>query len=428
MKLINTPSFKYFFSLACIFIASIVVAKEYSPEMVPNPNIKDRRVYVSDPENLVGNGAKASVNQTLWNLRKTTDAEVAIVVVPNTGEYTREEFATKLFDDWKLGKADKDNGVLILIATDQKEVWIATGYGMEGILPDITVSKIINRSIIPYMKKGDLNGAVMAVADDVSNILKDPSVAEELKSNNKEIWEQNPETDITGSDILTFTLIVIGLMALVAYVMYFKDLSRLKRRSRYDQARAWHDDLSLYLVLAFLSAGLGYFAYRGARRRYHKLRNEPMPCPSCKGKMHKLSEEADNEWLSPSQDFEEKINSVDYDVWVCDTCGTVERYAFPNKKSIYTECPHCHTRAMALIKDHTLVPPTTLSAGVGEKIYDCKYCHNLTRKRYTIPKRQNHAAAAAGAGALLGGGRSGGGFGGGFGGGRTGGGGAGGRW
>ena len=78
------------------------------------------------------------------------------------------------------------------------------------------------------------------------------------------------------------------------------------------------------------------------------------------------------------------------------------------------------------------MPATTRRAGIGEKVYDCKYCHNQTRKRYNIPKKDDGTATAAAlaAGAILGSGRgpSGGGFGGGFGGGRTGGGGGGGRW
>lgn len=84
---------------------------------------------------------------------------------------------------------------------------------------------------------------------------------------------------------------------------------------------------------------------------------------------------------------------------------------------------------MTQIIDHTVIPATTMKNGIGEKIYDCKYCHNQTRKRYTIPKKEDGRAAALAAGAILGSGRGGGGgFGGGFGGGRAGGGGGGGRW
>lgn len=405
-------------------------AKDYTPEDIENPNLRDRRVYVADPADLVSNGAKSQANATLWKLRQKTGAEVVMVVVPNTGDYTREEFATKIFDNWKIGKSDKDNGVLILIVPDQRQAWIATGYGVEGIIPDISATKIVNRSIVPYMKNGDLDGAVMAVSADVYNILSNPEAAEELKSKKKEAWDEMPESDISAEDVVAFLLIIIFGMFFFSIGKYIYDSNRFKRYDRYTQARLWHDNRSTYLILTASSFGLGFLTYWLSQRKYKKLRNNPYPCPACKGTMHKLNEEEDNNLLSPSQDLEEKLNSVDYDVWVCGDCGTVERYAFPNKDSIYQECPVCHTKAMYMAQDHVILAPTTRKPGIGERVYDCKYCHNQTRKRYTIPKKEDVATAALVAGSVLGSGRGGGGgsFGGGFGGGRTGGGGGGGSW
>lgn len=418
----------HFLSLIILLLAA-GTPSEYRPDDIQNPNIRDRRVYVSDPADLVGNKAESEANAVLWKLRQNTGAEVALVVVPNTGGYTREEFATRLFDKWKLGKSDKDNGVLILIVPDQREAWIATGYGVEGVLPDISAAKVINRSVVPYMKEGDLDAAVVAVTKDVANILSDPQAAEELKSSKQDVWNEMPESDITTEEMITFVIVVICLVACVAYFWYFSNKRKFKKLDRYTQARAWAEDQTYFLLLAILSLGLGLIPYILVRKKYHKLRNAPMQCPACRANMNKLNEEEDNNLLSPSQDLEEKINSVDYDVWVCPDCGTVEKYAFPNKHSIYEECPHCHTKAMYLVRDHTVMAPTVRSSGIGERIYDCKYCHNQTRKRYTIPKREDGRAAALAAGAILGSGRStGGGFGGGFGGGRTGGGGGGGRW
>ena len=87
---------------------------------------------------------------------------------------------------------------------------------------------------------------------------------------------------------------------------------------------------------------------------------------------------------------------------------------------------------MCLVRDHTVRPATTRSAGEGEKVYECQFCHQQNRKRYVIPKKDDGTGAALAAGAILGsmgrGGGGGGGFGGGFGGGSTGGGGASGGW
>ncbi|MCH5227786.1 MAG: TPM domain-containing protein [Muribaculaceae bacterium] len=414
-----------------LFISVFTFGRDYSPEDITNPNIRDRRVYVADPANLVSPQAKAEANAILWNLRQKTGAEVVTVVVPNTGEYSREEFAVKLFDQWKVGKSDKDNGVIILIVPDQREAWIATGYGVEGIIPDISASRIINRSVVPHMKQNDLDGAVVAVSADVANVLSNPEAAEELKSQEKEAWEKAPETDLTEEDFIGFVITIVVVLFLISCFKLAYDSHQYKHLDRYSQARKWYESRTTYLLLAVFSLGLGLIPYWIYRRKYNKARNKPLVCPACKGKMHKLNEEEDNNLLSPSQDLEEKLNSVDYDVWVCDDCGTVERYAFPNKFTHYEECPHCHTVAMSMVKDHVVLPPTTRRTGIGERVYECKYCHNNTGKRYTIPKRSDGTAAALAAGAILGsGGRGGGGggFGGGFGGGMTGGGGGGGRW
>lgn len=414
--------------LLAYFSILVNLAVNYSPAELANPNIADRRVYVSDPADLVGAGAESRANSILWNLRQKTGAEVVLVVVPNTGDYTREEYATRLFENWGIGKSDKDNGVLILIAPEQRQAWIATGYGVEGIIPDISASKIINRSVVPYMKENNLDGAVMAVVADVANVLSDPEAAAELKSKKKDAWNEMPESDITEDDFMMFTITVVLTLFIIAMFKYFYDSHKLKKLDRYSQAKEWHNGRTTYILLAVFSLGLGLLPYFLSRHKYKSARNKPMQCPACRGKMKKLNEEEDNNLLSPSQDLEEKLNSVDYDVWVCEDCGTVERYAFPNKYSKYEECPHCHTKAMYLAKDHTVVPPTVRLSGIGERIYECKYCHNQTRKRYTIPKKEDGRGAALAAGAILGSGRGGGGFGGGFGGGHTGGGGGGGSW
>lgn len=412
-------------SLVCIQ----VYATEYSPDDIENPNIANRSQYVADPAGLVSQLAKNQANATLWNIRQKTGAEVVMVVVPNTGDYTEEDFATEIFEKWGVGKSDKDNGVLVLIVPDQRSARIATGYGVEGIIPDISANKIISRSIKPYMQNGDLDGAVVAVSSDLATVLTDPDAAAELKSSKGEAWEQAPQSDITTDDILGLAGIVVGFAFLFSIGKYIYDSRRLGKRDRYEMASGWHREQSTYLFLAIASLGLGLIPLWLAKRKYKRARNTPYKCPGCKNRMmHKLNEEEDNKYLSPSQDFEEKLNTVDYDVWVCDNCNTIERFAFPTSQMKYSKCPNCGTVAYCLVSDKTIVPPTQYSTGTGERTYQCKYCGNNRKDRYTIPRRAHVGAVAAGAALGSRGGFGGGGFGGGFGGGHTGGGGATGRW
>lgn len=420
--------------LTLVLMAFQAMARDYAPADIPNPNKADRRVYVADPENKLSQSAKARVNQLAGALRQSTTGEVAVAVVPSIGDYDIADFGEKLFESWGLGKSDKDNGVLILIALDQRKARIQTGYGVEGVLPDISAKKIIDRSIIPNMREGNLDGAVVTAMEDVSNVLTDPEAAEELRSSEKDAW-YTTEGGISGDDIRTFVNWLVGILFLFACSMFIYDLFNSRGKDRYRKALIWHNHRTAYWILAAGTLGLGLIPAGLAEWMRWRARNKPMKCPTCGAKMRKLNEEEDNELLSPSQDLEEKLNTVDYDVWVCPDCGTVERYPFRTKQMKYTECPNCHTVAMCEVRDHTLVPATVRSQGTGEKIYECQFCHHQNRRRYVIPKKPDPAAAAVAAGAILGSGRGGGsgfggggGFGGGFGGGHTGGGGASGGW
>ena len=113
------------------------LAKDYTPDEIVNPNIADRRVYVADPGNLVSSSVNAKVNDELYSLRRATGAEVVVAVVTSIGDMPIEDFSERLFARWGIGKSDKDNGVLILIAPEQRRARITTGYGVECVLHDI---------------------------------------------------------------------------------------------------------------------------------------------------------------------------------------------------------------------------------------------------------------------------------------------------
>lgn len=83
--------------------------------------------------------------------------------------------------------------------------------------------------------------------------------------------------------------------------------------------------------------------------------------------MRKLDEEEDNRYLTPQENTEERLNSVDYDVWLCDHCGNTLVYPYENQFTQYQKCPYCHSRAYSFEGDHILRRATTVSTGLGEK-------------------------------------------------------------
>lgn len=161
-----------------------------------------------------------------------------------------------------------------------------------------------------------------------------------------------------------------------------------------------------------------------------KLRNTPRICENCKAQMTKLDEKSDDNYLSKGQVVEEKIWSLDYDVWICPN-NHVKIEQYPGIIGKFKICKICGFKTFYIKKVVTIIAPTYSSKGKGEKQYACKYCTHTEKKRFDIPRKTRTSSSSSGYRSSGGSSWSGGGFSGGggsWGGGRTGGGGAGGSW
>lgn len=403
-------------------------ARVYDVKDVPSPNVANRDSYVFDPEGVLSSSALRDINSRLGQLRSSTTAEVGVAVLPSIGDRTVDDFAPDLMKSWGLGKKDKNNGLLLLIVMDQRKARIETGYGLEGVVTDMDAASILRHKLFPLMADGDVDEAVEGTVATLSDMLSDPEAADEIRSS-----LADDEDDLDPQALLEAVLWIAGLVTLATAIWFTVQCMRDRRRDRYHRALTWRSEMWIYWAAAVLSLGGALVFALLALWRSRRARNKPLKCKCCGTTMHKLSEEEDNLRLTPAEDLEERLNTVDYDVWECDRCGAIDKYAFPMRQTRYSRCPRCGTVAMRLIHDYTKVPATTRRPGVGERVYECKYCSHQKHDQYTIPRRDNGAGAAAalGAASIIGGSRgSSGGYsgGGGFGGGFSGGGGASGGW
>lgn len=110
---------------------------------------------VNDFANILSADQQAQLEHKLVALDDSTTNQIAIVTIKTLDGYPIEDYANKLFRTWGIGDKKNNNGVLLLIAVEEHQVWIATGYGLEGAIPDITASDIIARQITPNFKAGD---------------------------------------------------------------------------------------------------------------------------------------------------------------------------------------------------------------------------------------------------------------------------------
>lgn len=427
---------KTFVTILLVFLSALsAVAQTTPPSAMPNVQIADRREYVSDPAGLLSAGVKSEVNRRLYELRQQTSVEAVVAIPPSIGDMEPQQWCEELFTDWGIGKSDKDNGVLFMISPGSRCAFIMPGYGVEGVLTDIACRRIVAQTVIPAMKEDNLDAAVDSAVSLMVSALEDPAVADELRSSESDNFS-GLTAGIDASVIWSFVRFVAGLMFLISLGLFIRDCVGARRhRSNYSKAEMWRSHLALYFWVGVLSFGAGLVFFLLAFFIYRRWRTRKLKCPVCGAGMKRLPEDKDNLLLSDSQDFEEKLRTVDYDVWECPRCGAVERFPYRARQKKYTECPSCHTVAMSLESDTVVRPSTVRTEGEGVKIYECRFCHHRDRRPYRIPRKEDPSAAIAAAaviGSALGrggrGGGGGGGFGGGFGGGATGGGGAGGSW
>lgn len=95
-------------------------------------------------------------------LSKRDGAEVAVCLVDNMGGLTVEDYSIKLAQKWKVGKKGKNNGIILLVAKQERKIRIEVGYGLEGVLPDAKAGNIISQIISPRLKSGDWDGGIRA--------------------------------------------------------------------------------------------------------------------------------------------------------------------------------------------------------------------------------------------------------------------------
>src|SRR5204863_5482843 len=123
------------------------------------PPLKSR---VSDLTGTLNAQQRASLEQTLAEFEARKGAQLALLIVPTTQPETVEQYAVRVEETWKLGRKGIDDGVLLVVAKDDRKLWIEVGYGLEGVLPDATAKRIIEEEIVPRFKQGDYYGGVSA--------------------------------------------------------------------------------------------------------------------------------------------------------------------------------------------------------------------------------------------------------------------------
>jgi uncharacterized protein len=130
-----------------------------SPTETAVPQLRSR---VTDQTGTLTASARDALEQRLAAFEKSKGTQIAVLLVNTTQPDSIEQYATRVFDQWKLGRKNTNDGVLLIVAKEDRTVRIEVGYGLEGAIPDAKASRIINELITPRFKQGDFSGGLDA--------------------------------------------------------------------------------------------------------------------------------------------------------------------------------------------------------------------------------------------------------------------------
>lgn len=414
----KTNQTRCFVAVCLLALAAIVFGSNsqgWTVANVPNPKTQDAGNWISDPDDILSPEAEHQINWMLQKLEDSLSIEIAVVALNSIEGNNPHEFALSLFNTWGVGKSDDDNGLLILLTLDIRDITFKTGYGIEGVLPDILCKRIQKESMLPHLQANDWDtGMVLGIKAVTDTLLGSDYIP------------PPPESWIKKFCRTTHPLVlnVFGMMLLlINWFVWNSVTDKLTPKNKNAEAAltllAIHKPLDVKTLLkaiwlipvwpALFGIALWYWGWQKK-----KLNKMSRTCPSCKRVcLEPVSENELKGMVSESEQMELDMQTAYIKIYKCTVCRETVKIRIPIEKDGFECCPNC--RHMLLHREEkfkTIKKPTTTSEGMMEARHKCLYCHNEYVVSQKIPRISSNSGSS-GSSRSLGSSRSGGSFGGG---------------
>jgi uncharacterized protein len=323
--------------------------------------------WIVDQANVLDIGTEDKLNTLAEQLYRTKQIELAIVVVDDVRE-TPKQFATKLFDHWKIGNAQTNTGVLVLMVMNKRRLEIETGTGIEGALPAAWLADMQAEKMVPRFKQKDFPGGLVAGVQAIHDHLAAapgespaPGTPGEYRDNGSAV---TPPTELPPTTLQPSA----------------------PREPQYIAPPP--EDEGGVPVGPLAAGGAGLLGLGGGAALFARHRKRQRTCMTCQPNrpMLPLSEIEDDQHLEAGQKTEEQLGSVDYEVVVCPGCQDARTLRHNKWFSGFSRCSSCSYKTLSS-SSRTIVHATYDHGGQVQVTEDCRHCsyHN-TYTRYTSKK------------------------------------------
>lgn len=223
---------KKYIILLVAFFSFVTLVRAEIPER-PNPP-----KLVNDFANVLGKNNVNQLENALAQFARETSTQIAVVTVADLEGYDKADYAVRLTEKWGIGQKGKDNGLLILLkpktSNSRGEVFIATGYGLEGVLPDALLnSTVLENEMIPHFKQNDYFSGLVSGIKVIMELTREEYTAEQ--------YQQNVQA--SGGSPIPFFIII--------FVLIFSVFGRGRRKRFYSPGRS----LPFWLAMGMMGGG-----------------------------------------------------------------------------------------------------------------------------------------------------------------------------
>jgi uncharacterized protein len=356
-------AYRSFIPLWVFLALTVGAAQAVTVEQIPSPRPAG---WVVDLTGTLPSQTVADLNRLGDDVKARTGAELAVVVIPTTGGAEHRDFATRLFNLWGIGERGKDNGVLVFAALDDRAAEIILGNGVDDDARVRASEAIMQEVMVPRFREGDAAGALWHGARACADRILGAAV---------------PQTEATPQPATAPQPVPVSAPP-----------QSLHQPGNGRRSRDMGDLLAVLLPLG-AAGGVGFGLWAAFR---------PPRCPRCREKMAKMDEVADDAYLQPAEQLEERIGSVDHQIWTCPACGERTKRRSVRLFSGYADCPQCSVRALRSTTT-TLQMATYTHGGLVRIDEECANCsHRNSFTRSTPQRRRSSGSRSSG----FGGGRS----------------------
>lgn len=150
---------------------------------------------------------RAGLTASLTALEKDKGAQIAIVLLPTTQPESIEQFGIRLAEAWKIGRKGVDDGVIVIVAKDDRKMRIEVGYGLEGAIPDAIAKRIVAEQMAPRFREGDFAGGLRATVATLDKVIRGEPLPAPVV--------QTAPSGADSGDALTFLLIVFFMAGVI---------------------------------------------------------------------------------------------------------------------------------------------------------------------------------------------------------------------